>query len=179
MARAIAGEIQARVTTEEAGRLSRNHKIVPAALDAYLLGRYYWDQFTEESILKAIDHFEQAIQLDPAYAAAYGGLAECWTGFLFTDARPWAETISKAREAATKALALDDTLAESHQAMAVVYYQEWNWKGVERRSRKRSRSTRASRPPICCTAICCAIWAAPTIASRKPNSLWKRIRSPC
>ena len=136
VARAIANEIQARVTPEEAGRLSRNHKIVPAALDAYLLGRYYWDQFKEETILKAIDYFDQAIQLDPAYAAAYGGLAECWSGFLFTDSRPWTETISKAREAATKALAIDDNLAESHQAMAVVLYQEWDWKGVEREVKK-------------------------------------------
>jgi serine/threonine protein kinase/TolB-like protein/Tfp pilus assembly protein PilF len=136
VARAIAGEIQAKVTPEEAGRLSRNRKIVPAALNAYLLGRHYWDQFTEESILKAIDYFEQAIQLDPAYAAAYGGLAECWSGFLFIDARPWVETISKARDAATKALELDDTLAQTHQAMAVVYYEEWNWKGVESEVKK-------------------------------------------
>ena len=136
VARTIAGEIQARVTVEEAGRLSNNHKIVPAALDAYLRGRYFWDQFTDESIVKGIDQFEQAILLDPDYAAAYGGLAECWTGFLFTDSRPWAETIPKAREAAIKALALDDTLAESHQAMAVVYYQDWNWKGVEEEVKK-------------------------------------------
>lgn len=47
---------------------------------AYLLGRYYWDQFTEESILKAIDQYERSIQLDPAYAAAYAGIAECWGG---------------------------------------------------------------------------------------------------
>lgn len=136
VARAIAGEIQARVTTEEAGRLARNRKVVPAALDAYLLGRFYWDQFEEETILKAIDYFEQAIQLDPEYAAAYAGIAECWAGFLFDDARPWAETIPKAREAATKALALDDTLAETHQAMAVVHYQEWDWKGVEEEVKK-------------------------------------------
>jgi serine/threonine-protein kinase len=131
VARAIAGEVQARVTPEEAGRLARRRKIDPAALDEYLLGRFYWDQFKDESIVKAIDYYEQAIQLDPTYAAAYGGLAECWTAFLFTDSKPWAETIPKAREAATKALALDDTLAETHQAMAVVYYQEWNWRGVE------------------------------------------------
>jgi eukaryotic-like serine/threonine-protein kinase len=136
VARAIAGEIQATVTPEEAGRLSRDHKILPEALNAYLLGRFYWDQFTDDAIVKAIDYFDQAIQLDPAYAAAYAGLAECWCGFLFTDSRPWAENISKGRDAATKALALDDTLAESHQAMAVVYYQEWNWKGVENEVKK-------------------------------------------
>jgi hypothetical protein len=104
VARAIAGEIQARVTPEEAGRLSHNRKIVPAALDAYLLGQYYWDQFTEESILKAMDYYEQAIQADPAYAAAYAGIAECWGGLIFADARPWEDAISKGREAATKAL---------------------------------------------------------------------------
>jgi TolB-like protein/DNA-binding winged helix-turn-helix (wHTH) protein/Flp pilus assembly protein TadD len=136
VARAIADEIEAQVTPEEAGRLSRNHKVVPAALNAYLLGRYYWDQFQEEAIVKAIDYFDQAIQLDPAYAAAYGGLAECWAAFLFTDARPWAENITKARDAATKGLELDDTLAETHSAMAAVYYEEWNWKGVESEVKK-------------------------------------------
>jgi TolB-like protein/Tfp pilus assembly protein PilF/predicted Ser/Thr protein kinase len=136
VARAIADEIQARVTAEEAGRLARNHKVEPAALDAYLLGRYYWDQFKDETIVKAIDYFDEAIALDPQYAAAYAGLAECWTGFLFTDSRPWAETISKAREAANKALDLDDTLAETHQALAVVHYQEWNWKEAEREFKK-------------------------------------------
>lgn len=131
VARAIADEIRARVTPEEAGRLSRNRKIVPAALGEYLLGRHYWDQFTEESLLQAIEHYEQAIRLDPAYAAAYAGIAECWGGLIFTDAKPWDEAISNAREAATKALALDDALAEAHQAMAVVHYHEWNWSGVE------------------------------------------------
>ncbi len=131
VARAIAGEIQARVTPEEAGRLSRKRKVVPAALDAYLFGRYYWDQFTEESIFKAIDYYEQAIQADPAYAAAYAGISECWGGLIFADARPWDEAISKAREAATKALSLDDTLAEAHQAMGLVRYQEWDWKRAE------------------------------------------------
>jgi serine/threonine-protein kinase len=136
VARAIAGEIQARVTNEEAERLSRNRKIVPAALGEYLLGRHYWDQFTEESILRAIDHYERAIQLDPAYAAAYAGIAECWGGLIFTDARPWDEAIAKAREAATKALDLDDALAEAHQSMAVVHYHEWDWRGVEEEVKK-------------------------------------------
>ena len=136
VARAIASEIQARVTTEEAGRLARTRKIAQPVLDAYLFGRFYWDQFTENSLLKAIDYYQQAIQSDPAYAAAYSGLAECWSGFLFIDARPWAEAIPKAREAAFKALSLDDQLAEAHQAMAVVHYQEWDWKGVEDEAKK-------------------------------------------
>ena len=136
VARAIAGEIRARVTTEEAGRLSRNRKVVPAAWDAYLLGRYYWDQFTEESILKAIDYYEQAIQLDPGYAAAYAGIAECWGGLIFSDARPWNEAIPRAREAATKALALDDSLAEAHNARAGVLSTAWRWSEAEQEYRR-------------------------------------------
>jgi TolB-like protein/Tfp pilus assembly protein PilF len=136
VARAIAGEIQARVTAEEAGRLARNRKVLPEALDLYLLARFYWDQFTEKSILKAIDYYQQAIHADPGYAAAYAGLTDCWIGFLFTDARPWAEALPKARDAAAKSLALDDTLAETHQAMAMVYYQEWDWKGADAETKK-------------------------------------------
>jgi len=136
VARAIAAEIQARVTDNEAGRLARHHKVVPAALDAYLLGKFYWDQYTEETIPKAMDYFEQAIQLDPSWATGYWGLAECWSAFLLEDARPWAETMPKLREASLKALALDDTLAESHHAMAAVHFHEWDWKGGESEFRK-------------------------------------------
>src|SRR6185369_4873101 len=57
VARAIAEEVRARLTPQEAGRLARKRKIEPAALDAYLLGRYHWDRFTPESLLKSIEYF--------------------------------------------------------------------------------------------------------------------------
>ena len=136
VARAIAAEIQARVTDDEAGRLARKHKVVPVALDAYLLGKFYWDAFTEDGILKALDYYEQVIQYDPSWAVGYWGLTECWAALLSIDSRPWAETIPKAREAALKALALDDNLAESHHAMAAVYRLEWDWKAAESEYRK-------------------------------------------
>jgi len=136
VARAIADEVQARVTVEEAQRLAHNRKIVPAALVAYLRGRYFWDQFTDESLTKAIESYAEAIRLNPDYAAAYAGIAVCWGGLIFSDARRWEEAISQAREAATKAIALDDGLAEAHQAMALVRYHEWDWKGTESEVRK-------------------------------------------
>jgi TolB-like protein/Tfp pilus assembly protein PilF len=136
VARAIADEVQAHLTPREAGRLSRTRKIIPAVLDAYLLGRHHWDRFTEESLLKSIESFEHATQLDPEYAAAYSGIAESWTGLFFMGARPFDEAIPRARQAATKALTLDDSSAEAHHALAVVYYHEWNWKGAEDENQK-------------------------------------------
>ena len=136
VARAIADEVQAHLTPREAVRLSRSRKIVPAALDAYLLGRHHWERFTEESLLKSIEYFEQATRLDPDYAAAYSGIAEAWSGLFFMGARPFDEAIPKAKQAATKAITLDDSSAEAHHAMAAVYYHEWNWKGAEDENEK-------------------------------------------
>jgi serine/threonine protein kinase/tetratricopeptide (TPR) repeat protein len=131
VARAIAEEVQARLTPRQTVRLSSNRKVAPAAFDAYLLGRHHWDLFTQESLLKSIDYFQQATQLDPEHAAAYSGIAEAWSGLFFMGARPFDEAIPKARQAATKALALDDSSAEAHHALAVVYYHEWNWRAAE------------------------------------------------
>jgi len=136
VARAIADEVQAHITPQEAGRLSRSRKIVPAALDAYLLGKYYWDRFTEESLLKSIEYYEQAIQLDPDYAAAYSGIAGSWSGIFDLGAMSWEETIPKAKQAVTKALTLDASSAEAHHALGFIYYLEWNWKKAEDEGRK-------------------------------------------
>jgi tetratricopeptide (TPR) repeat protein len=136
VARAIADEVHAYLTPRELGRLSRSRKIIPAALDAYLLGRHHWDLFTQESLLKSIESFEHATRLDPEYAAAHSGIAEAWTGLFFMGASPFDEAIPTARQAATKALALDDYSAEAHHAIAVVYYHEWNWKRAEEENQK-------------------------------------------
>src|SRR5204862_7023261 len=70
VARAIAGEIRARMTPQETGRLSRSRTVAPAALDAYLKGRYYYNQYAEEPLVKSIEYYEEATRLDPGYAAA-------------------------------------------------------------------------------------------------------------
>jgi TolB-like protein/tetratricopeptide (TPR) repeat protein len=127
VAGAIAGEIKARMTPSEAGRLSRKHTIVPAALEAYLQGRYYYEQYDETPLLKSIEYYEEAARLDPGYAAPYAGLASAWIGLHYIGALPFEDTIPRAREAAVKALALDDSLADAHSAMAGVYAHEWNW----------------------------------------------------
>ena len=80
---------------------------------------------------KAIESFQAAIAKDPAYAPAYAGLADCYT--LAPIAGGNAETIPKAREAALKALELDDALPEAHSALGIIKMdQEWDWSGAER-----------------------------------------------
>ncbi len=133
VARAIAQQIQAKVTPEEQARWSPTRPVNPKAYEAYLRGRYFWNKRTEEGVRKGIEFFGQALEEDPAYALAYTGLADCY-GVL----GPWAfqpakEVFPKAKIAATKALELDDTLAEAHTSLGQVKsYYEWDWVGAEK-----------------------------------------------
>ena len=132
VAQAIAGEIRAHMTPREAGRLARSHTVTPAALEAYLQGRYYQNLYEMEPLLKAVDYYEQAVKIEPGYAAAYAGLAEAVDGLYYVGAQPFEEAIPKAKEAATKALALDPSLAEAHNAIGSVYFNSWNWSEAEK-----------------------------------------------
>ena len=136
VARVIAGEIQAQITPREKGRLSRNRAVSSDALNAYLKGRFYWGQFTEESLAKSIEFYQQATRIDPAYAAAYAGLSEAWTGLGWIGARPWEEVRTPAKDAAMKALAIDDALSDAHAAIAVIALRDWDWKTAEEEDRK-------------------------------------------
>ena len=135
VARAIATEVQAKLTPQEQVRLARTRAVNPDAYEAYLKGRYYWNEYTEEALLKSIEYFEQAIKLDPAYAAAYAGLADAWMGLDYIGAPP-EQVRPKAMEAARKALSMDDSLAEAHAAMAMIRAHEWDWGAAERENKK-------------------------------------------
>jgi serine/threonine-protein kinase len=136
VAREIASEVQARITPQESENLARNRAVTPAALEAYLKGRFYWSEYTDESLSKSIEYYQQAAALDPAYAAAYAGLSEAWTGLGWIGARPWEEVREKAKDAAQKALAIDDALSDAHGAVAVIALRDWEWKKAEEEDRK-------------------------------------------
>ena len=136
VARAIAGEVQAQMTPQESGRLSRDRTVSPAALEAYLKGRSYWERFTEESLIRSIENYNQAIKIDPSYAVAYAGLSEAWTGLGWIGARPWQEVRRMAKDSAMKALAVDAGSTEAHAAMAVFSLRDWDWKTAEEEDKK-------------------------------------------
>lgn len=103
----------------------------PEAYREYLKGRHYWNKFTSEGREKALQHFEQAIDLDPTYALAYAGLADTYTMMGFYGERP-EETFPKGRAAARRAIEVDPTLGEAYTSLgtALCLY-DWNWAEAE------------------------------------------------
>jgi len=137
--REIASEISARLrerlTGEQRAQLTKGGTNDPEAYQLYLKGRYYWDKRTPEALEKAKEYYSQAIEKDPNYAMAYVGLADLY--YVWPDNAPVSasEAMPKARAAAEKALALDDTLAEPHAVLGGVYAILFEWDRREREFR--------------------------------------------
>jgi TolB-like protein/DNA-binding winged helix-turn-helix (wHTH) protein/Tfp pilus assembly protein PilF len=145
IARRVADEIRVKLTPEERTRLTTAHSVSPQAHDDYLRGRYILGlalthqtaadkrQYTDLDILAAIAHFKHAIEKDPAYAMAHAGLADAYIllGNPLSGHSP-KETLSDAKEAATKALELDPSLTEAHFALAQTLEYDWNWSEAEK-----------------------------------------------
>jgi serine/threonine protein kinase/Tfp pilus assembly protein PilF len=133
MARAITEEIEIRLSPEEEARLDRADSVDPDAYVAYLRGRYFWNQRTEEGYRKAIDYFQQAIDIAPDYAQAHAGLADA---YIVSELPDPDSSMIRARKAARKALEIDENLAEAHTTLAFVDVFEWNWAAAQRGFRR-------------------------------------------
>ena len=133
VARAIADEIRLKVTPQEQTRLATVRPVNPEAHDAYLRGRYFWNKRTEDGLKKAIAYFQEALEKDPGYAAAWAGVADAYCMLANFDFLPPKEGFPKAIEAATRALELDETLAEGHVSLGYVRQNyECDWPGAEK-----------------------------------------------
>ncbi|HKI95122.1 MAG TPA: protein kinase [Gemmatimonadales bacterium] len=134
LAQAIAREISVQLSPSERSRLAAAPTIDPAAHDAYLKGRYFFNRPTDENLKKAIAQFDEAVRLSPNFAPAYSGLSDAylWAGYnegfiTASAARP------KALEAAERAVQLDSNSAEAHTSLAVYkLFYEHDWAGSER-----------------------------------------------
>ena len=112
--------------------LTRRHTENVEAYHSYLRGRFHWNKRAQQDLRKSIEHFKQAIALDPSYALAYAGLADAYT-LLANAGSPAREFMPKAREAAQQALSLDDGLAEAHAALGnIIIYYDYDFAGAER-----------------------------------------------
>jgi TolB-like protein/DNA-binding winged helix-turn-helix (wHTH) protein/Tfp pilus assembly protein PilF len=132
IAQAVAREIQVKLKPRERNLLAYAKPVNPEAQDLYLRGRYIaGEKRTAESSARAIKYFQQAIEIDPNYAAAYAGLAHVYAVWIPGMGRP-RDLMPKAKEFALKALALDDTLADAHSELGTIellYY--WDWSAAE------------------------------------------------
>ncbi len=116
-------------TTE---RLTKRYTENNEAYEAYLKGRYMWNKRTVDSLQKSLLYFQQAIRLDPNYSLAYVGIADTYTLLSFFTLAAPSDAFPKAKEAAEKALAIDNTLAEAYTALGQYKaYYEWDWNGAE------------------------------------------------
>ena len=107
------------------------------AYDLYLKGRYFWNKRTSGGLDRAVVYFQQAIDKDPNYARAYAGLADSYALMGGYQGVPTDEPMTKARDAALHALALDESLSETHTALGLIAQNyDWDWKTAEKEYRR-------------------------------------------
>jgi TolB-like protein/DNA-binding winged helix-turn-helix (wHTH) protein/Flp pilus assembly protein TadD len=128
----VARALAPKLTGEENRRLKKNSTSDVEAFRLYLRGRYCWEQRTDTGLRRAIAYFEQAIRRDPQFGLAYAGLAECYGPLMQLSFMSAIEALPKMEEAASRAVELDDTLAEAHTALAAARMNEWDWPSTER-----------------------------------------------
>jgi len=137
MARAIAGQVRAKLLANDPARPVRAGMVDPRAHDLYLQGRYCWRQRTREGEQAGLEYFVQAVAQDPNYAHAYAGIADSYLVLGAHGRLPPAEAFPKAREAARMALQIDDNLAEAHTSLGwIEAFVDWDWPGSDREFRR-------------------------------------------
>lgn len=137
IAQKIVGALALQLSGEEQGRLTKRYTANSEAYELYLKGRFFWSKSTPEGLLKSLEFYAQAIELDPGYALAFAGQADSYNLLGSYGVWPLKDSHPKARAAAEKALALDADLAEAHTSLAAVladYY--WDWAESEKHFKK-------------------------------------------
>ena len=133
IAREIFETLRLKLSSEEEKLLTRRYTDNIEAYRTYLRGRYYWNKRTSADLQRALEYFWRAVELDPTYALAYAGIADCynWLGYNFGRMPPQ-EAMPKAKAASLKALEIDDQLGEGYASLAFVNFVfEWQWKEAQ------------------------------------------------
>jgi len=136
LAQIIAQKLRVKLSSEQQQTFARQGTRSPEAYTLYVRGRYAWDQLTEESLKKAVDLFQQAIDRDPGYAAAYAELSRSYTMLGHSGYLPGTEAYPKAIASAKHAIDLDSNLAEGHVALGHAAIITWDWALAESELRR-------------------------------------------
>src|SRR5262245_14514785 len=132
----ISQRLRSQLTGEQKQQLVKGSTRNPEAYQLYLKGNFYVSKYTKEGMLKGIDYFNQAIALDGNYALAYTGLSYCYWNAVGWYV-PSEEATPKAKAAAQRALAIDDSLSDAHLALAAIaHWHDRDWVNAEKEYRR-------------------------------------------
>jgi eukaryotic-like serine/threonine-protein kinase len=129
VAGAVAKEIALRVTPQEGRRLARRREVNPEAHIEYLKGKHEAEATSPQAIELSLKHFQRALELDPGYAPAWAGIADCNATRASRGMAPPAQALAEARAAAMRALALDESLADAHAVLGAIQTREHDLTG--------------------------------------------------
>jgi tetratricopeptide (TPR) repeat protein len=128
----VTGALALKLTEEERKLLRKHYTENNEAYRLYLRGKYHLYRRTVPDNVKAAEYFQQAIDMDANYAAAYAGLADAYTSITLQGGRPPKDVLPKAKEALMRALEIDDLLAQAHFSMALFKGTDLDWSGAEK-----------------------------------------------
>jgi TolB-like protein len=133
IARDVSNKLRVKLSGADEQKLAKNYTANPEAYQLYLKGQFYLKKRTVKDLQKAIECFQQATALEPNYALAFAGLADGYTLISIYGGSPQLDAMPKAKEAALKALALDNNLAEAHASLGqILDYYDYDFVGAER-----------------------------------------------
>ena len=137
LAKAIANEINVTITKQEEKRIALVRPVNPEPSDNYLKGCFHLFKGSSVHYEKALEYFNQSLLKDPNFPLAYSGIAQVWLFQTYWEVSQLQESVEKARTAVNKALELDDTIAEGHDALArIKFFYDWDWQGAEHEFKK-------------------------------------------
>ncbi len=136
IAKRVADALRARILPNETAQIEKRPTKSTEAYTLYLKGRQYWNKRGNEDLLKAIEYFTQAIEIDPKYALAYSGMADCYSVLGDQQHIPYREAFPRAKEFALRATQLDDSSAEAHASLGIAISNMYDWEGAQREFKK-------------------------------------------
>ncbi len=132
----ISSRLRERLSGEEKAKLTEEGTLDPEAYQMFLKGQFYFAKRTPDGLTKSRDYFTQATARDPQYAQAFVGIANYWAVVSEYAPIPKSECMPKLKQAAEKALSLNEKLPEVHEALSQYYVSEWKWADWEREHRR-------------------------------------------
>jgi DNA-binding winged helix-turn-helix (wHTH) protein/TolB-like protein/Flp pilus assembly protein TadD len=133
----VARALISNLSGEDRKLLTKRHTDNVEAYRLYLKGRYFWNKRTPAGLNQSLGFFRQALDLDPTYSSAYAGMADAYALLVWQEQLPRDEFIARAKAAATKALEIDQTLAEPHATLGYVkFWYDWDFAAAESEFRR-------------------------------------------